>query len=740
MNNSTTSDFFVRQLDRRSFLRLTGLAGGGLMLAVQFGCSRESTETAPADQPDAAPFTPNAYVQITEDSILIHAPNPEVGQGVKTSMPMIVAEELDADWNDVTVVQSDIDDARYGRQFAGGSMSVPQNWERLRRAGAVAREMLVAAAALRWEVDPSECETRDSTVIHRQTGRSLTYFELAETAASLPVPDPASVQLKNIADFRLLGSRVSGVDNPDLVTGRPLFGIDASVAGLRFAAYVRCPVRGGTVLSANLDAVRALAGVVDAFIVEGNGNPAELAAGVAIVAVDTWSAFKARSALQVTWDEKNAVQDSWSNAVEQARSLAKAEGSATVIDTGDVEAAFENAAQRVEAFYQYAFVNHAQLEPQNTTAWWHDGQMELWAPTQTPQAAVAGVAKLIGVDPAQVTLHQRRAGGGFGRRLVNDVVMEAAVIAHRVGYPVKLTWTREDDMAFGFYRAGGFHALSGALDDGGNVVGWKNHFVSFSADGEKPVAGGGLSGKTDPGPFIPNYRITQTLLPWQTPCGYWRAPGSNVIAFAHQSFLHELSTAAGRDHLDFLLALLGESRWLENDNPHALHTGRAAGVLRRAAEAAGWGRELPPGRGLGLAFYFSHAGHVAQVADVSVSPSRQLVVHRVTVAADVGPIVNMSGAENQVQGSVIDGLSTLLAQRMTFEQGRALETNFHQYPLLRMPQAPAVDVHFIQSDFPPSGLGEPALPPLAPAVANAIYAASGIRVRKMPLIEEGFRT
>ena len=295
-------------------------------------------------------------------------------------------------------------------------------------------------------------------------------------------------------------------------------------------------------------------------------------------------------------------------------------------------------------------------------------------------------------------------------------------------------------MAFGFYRAGGFHALSGALDDGGNVVGWKNHFVSFSADGEKPVAGGGLSGKTDPGPFIPNYRITQTLLPWQTPCGYWRAPGSNVIAFAHQSFLHELSTAAGRDHLDFLLALLGESRWLENDNPHALHTGRAAGVLRRAAEAAGWGRELPPGRGLGLAFYFSHAGHVAQVADVSVSPSRQLVVHRVTVAADVGPIVNMSGAENQVQGSVIDGLSTLLAQRMTFEQGRALETNFHQYPLLRMPQAPAVDVHFIQSDFPPSGLGEPALPPLAPAVANAIYAASGIRVRKMPLIEEGFRT
>lgn len=729
----------ITRLDRRSFLKFTGLAGGGLMLGVTFGCSRETAEeAAPAATPTGRPFEPNAYVQITDDRIVIYAPNPEIGQGVKTSMPMIVAEELDAAWDDVTVVQSEIDFERYDRQFAGGSRSIPQNWLPLRQAGAVAREMLVTAAALRWEVDAAECETRDSAVIHTPTGRRLTYFELAAAAAELPVPDPASVKLKDVGDFRLLGSRVTGVDNADLVTGAPLFGIDQQLPELRYATFVKCPAKGGTVVRANLDAVKALPGVLDAFVVEGNGNPAELSAGVAIVAVDTWSAFKARQALVVEWDESNAAKDSWSAAVARAAELAQAEGSTSVVDKGDVGSAFAGAARQVTAYYQYAFASHAQLEPQNTTAWWHDGKLELWAPTQTPQGAEAAVAKLLGLEAEQVELHQLRAGGGFGRRLINDPVVEAAAIAHRVPYPVKLTWTREDDMAHDFYRAGGFHSLAGTLDAGGKLTGWRNHFISFSHDGTNPVVGGAIRGDIDPGPFVPNYRITQTLLPWQTPCGPWRAPGSNVIAFAHQCFLHELSVAAGRDHLDFLLELLGEPRWLEEGNPQALHTGRAAGVIRRAAEAAGWGRTLPEGHGLGLAFYFSHAGHVAEVAEVSVGPERRLTVHRVTVAADVGPIVNLSGAENQVEGSVIDGLSTMLGQRVTFEQGRAQETNFHQYPLLRMPRAPRVDVHFIESDFPPTGLGEPALPPLAPAVGNAIFAASGIRVRRMPIIEEGF--
>jgi isoquinoline 1-oxidoreductase subunit beta len=727
----------ISKLDRRSFLRLTGLAGGGLMLGVNFGCSPEA-QTEAAATPDAgAAFQPNAYVQISSEGIVIYAPNPEIGQGVMTSLPMLVAEELDAAWDDVTVLQSDIGEP-YDRQVAGGSRSIPHSYLPLRQAGATARKMLVSAAAIRWEVDEREIETRDSMVIHTPTGRQLSYLELAAAAAELPVPSADEVTLKQPSEFRLLGQRVSGVENTPLVTGEPLFGIDKRLPDLLYATYVKCPAKGGTVAASNVDDLRQLPGVVDAFVLKGNDNPAELAAGIAIVAVDTWSAFRARRALQVTWDESNAAKDSWSAAQARARELATAEGATTVVDQGQVGDAFDTAAKRISAFYEYAFVSHAQLEPQNTTAWWHDGVMELWAPSQTPTRALTQVAAMLSLPEDKVTLHQMRAGGGFGRRLINDPVLEAAAIALRLDRPVKLTWMREDDMAHDFYRAGGFHSLEGALDANGKLQGWRNHFISFSHDGQAPVSGGGINGAIDPGPFVPNYRITQTLLPWLTPCGPWRAPGSNVIAFAHQCFLHELATAAGRDHLAFLLDLMGEPRWLEEGNEFALHTGRAAGVIRRAAQEAGWGRSLPAGRGLGLAFYFSHAGHVAEVAEVSVDPSRKVTVHRVTVAADVGPIVNLSGAENQVEGSVIDGWSTMLGQQVTFENGRAQETNFHQYPLLRMPRTPEVDVHFVQSDFPPTGLGEPALPPLAPAVANAIFAATGERVRRLPISVDGW--
>jgi isoquinoline 1-oxidoreductase beta subunit len=724
----------TQTIGRRSFLKLTGLTGGGLALAFYL----EGGTQVFAAQADRE-FAPNGFIHISPDgSILIYSKNPEIGQGIKTAFPMIIAEELDADWEDVRVEQSEINQAVYGRQSAGGSRSIPSSWDQLRQAGAVARAMLVAAAAQEWGVPAGECRTEKSAVIHSRSGRRLGYGELANRAAALPVPEAKSLTLKERADYRLLGTRVTGVDNYKLVTGQPLFGIDQVVPDMLYATYTKCPAPGGRVGRANLDDIRSLPGVKHAFVLQGNGQLAELRPGVAIVANSTWAAISAKQQLRVTWDESEAAKDSWSSAVKRARELANQSGSEILGETGDTAKAFSSAAKTVEAFYTYPFVSHAPLEPQNCTAWYRDGAMDIWAPTQTPQRGLTSVAKMLDIPEDRITIHQTRVGGGFGRRLMNDSMCEAATISKQIGAPVKLQWTREDDMAHDFYRVGGFHSFKGAVDDSGKLSAWEDHFVTFSSDGQKPVTGGNMSTSEFPLPLIANFRLTQTLLPLLTPCGPWRAPRSNAIAFAGQCFFHELAVAAGRDHLEFLLEVMGKPRWLDPGSSRALNTGRAADVIRLAAEKAGWGKSLPEGRGLGLAFYFSHAGHFAEIAEVSVGASKKLTVHKVTVAADVGPIVNLSGAENQCQGAVIDGFSTMLGLELSIENGRVQESNFDQYPLLQLAHAPEVEVHFIQSDFPPTGLGEPALPPAAPAICNAIFAASGHRVRELPLSREGF--
>ena len=724
----------TQAIGRRSFLKLTGLAGGGLALAFYL----EGSTQAFAAQ-TGSDFAPNGFIHISPDgSILIYSKNPEIGQGIKTAFPMIIAEELDADWEDVGVEQSPIDQEVYGRQSAGGSRSIPSSWDQLRQAGAVARAMLVAAAAQEWGVPAGECQTEKSTVIHSRSGRRLGYGELANKAADLPVPDPKSLVLKKRADYKLLGTRVTGVDNYKLVTGQPLFGIDQVVPDMLYATYTKCPAPVGRVGQANLDEIRSLPGVKHVFVLEGNGQAAELRPGVAIVADSTWSAISAKRQLRVTWDEDEAAKDSWSGAVQRAQELAKQSGNETLGETGDTAGAFSSAAKTVEAFYTYPFLSHAPLEPQNCTAWYRDGAMDIWAPTQTPQRGLASVAKMLDMSEDRITIHQTRVGGGFGRRLMNDSMCEAAAVSKQIGAPVKLQWTREDDMAHDFYRVGGFHSFKGAVDDAGKLSAWQDHFVTFSSDGQRPVSGGNITASEFPLPLLANTRLTQTLLPLLTPCGPWRAPRSNGIAFAVQCFLNELAVAAGRDHLEFLLEVMGKPLWLDPGNSRALNTGRAADVIRLAAEKAGWGRSLPEGRGLGLAFHFSHAGHFAEVAEVSVEDNKKLTVHKVTVAADVGPIVNLSGAENQCQGAVIDGFSTMLGLEVSIENGRVQESNFDQYPLLKLAHAPEVDVHFIQSDFLPTGLGEPALPPVAPAIANAIFAASGHRVHELPLSREGF--
>jgi isoquinoline 1-oxidoreductase beta subunit len=725
----------VAALNRRAFLKLVGMAGGGLALAFYVG---DRATALAATNGSEQGFAPNAFLRISPDgSILIYAKSPEIGQGVKTSFPMIIAEELDADWSKVRVEQAPVNPTVYGRQSAGGSRSIPTNWDQLRRAGATGRAMLVSAAAKEWNVDANECTTENSTVVHAASNRRLGYGELATKAAALPVPDEKSLKLKDRKDYKLLGKRISGVDNINVVTGKPLFGIDQVVPGMQYAVFEKCPATGGKVGEANLEEIRKLPGVTNVIVIEGTGKPTEVMPGVAILASSTYAAIAARRKLKVNWDESTASKDSWSKAVADAQKVAKQDGPESLRNTGNVDSAIAKG-KAVEGFYTYPFVSHAPLEPQNCTASFKDGAVEIWAPSQTPDAALGLVAGVLGIPREKVTIHQTRVGGGFGRRLMNDYVCEAALISKQAGVPVKLQWTREDDMQHDFYRVGGFHSFKGGID-GGKLVAWSDHFITFSQDGQKPTSGGDLSPDEFPALLLPNVRLTQTKLPLAIPTGPWRAPRSNSVAFAVQSFLHECSVAANRDHLEFLLEIMGEPRWLDQGKEFSLNTGRAAAVIKLAAEKAGWGKQLPKGRGLGLAFHFSHAGHFAEVAEVSVDANRKLTLHRVTVAGDIGPVVNMSGAENQVEGSVVDGFSTALGLALSYENGRMQETNFDRYPLLRIPHAPVVDVHFIQSDYPPTGVGEPALPPVAPAICNAIFAATGHRVRTLPLSVDGFK-
>jgi isoquinoline 1-oxidoreductase beta subunit len=554
----------------------------------------------------------------------------------------------------------------------------------------------------------------------------------------MPVPDPKTVRIKARSEYKLIGTRVRGVDTPKIVTGQPLYGIDQVQPGMLYATYTKCPAAGGRVAKANLDEIRRMPGVKDVFVVDGNGRPSELMPGVAIVANSTWAAIKAKRALNIDWDESAASKDSWKGFVQQAKATATKPPASVLKQGGDVEAAFSGGGKVLEAFYAYPYLSHANMEPQNCTAHWKGDSIEFWAPTQAADRALDQIAGLMGIDKGKVLIHQVRAGGGFGRRLANDYMCEVAAIARRMGVPVKLQWTREDDFAHDFYRPGGFHQMKGAVDRNGRLAAWSDHLITVSGDGKQPNPSANMEVDAFPVSTMANYRIGQSFIASTTPTGPWRAPRTNAIAWVIQSFLHELSSAAGRDHLEFMLEGMGEPRWLDPKDETALNTGRAAAVIRLAAEKAGWGKPMPKGRALGLAFFFSHQGHFAEVADVSVEANRRVTVHKITVAADVGPVINMSGAETQVQGAVIDGLSTMLGLEITMEQGRVQQVNFPDYPILRMAKAPEVEPWFIQSDFPPTGLGEPALPPLAPAVCNAIFTATGHRIRQLPLMRENF--
>jgi isoquinoline 1-oxidoreductase subunit beta len=737
----------IRLMSRRQFLRNTGILGGGLILAAN------SSAYAAAIGRSERKFSPNVYVTIHESgNVEIVCHRSEMGQGIRTCLMQIIADEMEAEWDRVTLLQA-TGDAKYGDQNTDGSTSIRNHFDMLRAAGATAREMLIAAAAAAWAVSPAECTARAHAVHHSASGRSLGYGALAARAADVEVPE--EVAFKSREEYRYIGNSIDLVDAFAMTTGTAQFGIDTAFPDMLHASIERCPVLGGSVASLDDSAARSVPGVVDVISMGDATSPPAFnpLGGVAVVAKNTWSAQQGRAALNIEWRSgANAGYDS-DEYRRQLENTATTDGT-VIVDRGDIVMALKTAAKTLEATYYAPHLSQAPMEPPAAVARVNpDGTCEVWACTQDPQTARSTVAEALGIEPERVTVNVTLLGGGFGRKSKPDFIAEAALLARKTGAPVKVTWTREDDIRHGYFHSVSCQHLEGGIDAEGKVSAWLHRTVFPSINSTFDAASDGPSneelelGFVD-NPFaVPSMRLETGKARGHVRIGWLRSVSNVYHAFAAGSFADELAHLAGRDPKAFLVDLIGPDRLVDPADDgaqygnyglgldeHPIDTARLKAVVEKAATMAGWGRKLPPGQGLGIAVHRSFLAYVATVAEVSVKDDGALQIDELWTAVDAGTIINPDRVIAQMEGAGIFGMSLALHGEITASGGAIVEGNFDTYPVVRMNEAPrAINVHIVPSTARPGGIGEPGVPPVAPAICNAVFAATGKRIRALPL-------
>ncbi|MEZ5044521.1 MAG: molybdopterin cofactor-binding domain-containing protein [Saprospiraceae bacterium] len=713
--------------NRRSFIKASAAAGGGMVLGFSWLASCTTPTAEEIKSMPEAWFDINAFLKIGDNGIVtIMSPNPEIGQNVKTAMPMIVAEELDVAWKDVVVEQAPLDTKKFTRQLAGGSQSIRQGWQGLRMAGATARRMLLEAAAKQWEVSVDELTTNAGVITHGASGKSIGYGEVASTAAGMEVP--AEITLKDPKDFKIIGTSQKNVDGQKIVTGQPLFGLDTKAEGMLIAMIEHAPAFGMKLTAVDDSAAKAMPGIKDVFTISTKPESKQWSDVnafeelVVVVGNTTWEVMQAKKALKVTWEMDTKLESSADHEAEMVKLLSTAPREADRKD-GNPEAAFKNAAKVVEQTYTAPFLAHNTMEPMNFFANVKDGKAELLGPIQTPEFLSKTVANILGISEENVSIGMTRMGGGFGRRLYGHFGTEAAVISQKMQAPIKLVYTREDDMTQGTYRPDYKVTYRAALDDNNNLIGFH---IRGTGTGGSPVFANRF-----PAGAVDNYLVENINKDSNISTGAWRAPRSNFIAYAEQAFLDEVAEAAGKDPIDFRLELFDRAIEKPVGEKNDYDAKRYAGVLRLVKEKSGWGKDTP-GVFRGISAYFCHDSYVAQVVDV-VMANNQPKVQKVWCAVDCGIVINPGSALNQIEGGIVDGIGHAMYSALTFKDGQPEQNNFHTYRLIRHSEAPlAIETHFVENTIDPTGLGEPSLPPVAAALANAIAKATGERLYQQP--------